>query len=86
MAAIIMNHSHCFICPFVRIQAGSLAQDSICLGDIPVHSQFSRLLCLTNTSRTDTIYYKWVMDNQQVLSGVCADCEYVVSLLTLGRY
>uniref|UniRef100_H3C1V3 Uncharacterized protein n=1 Tax=Tetraodon nigroviridis TaxID=99883 RepID=H3C1V3_TETNG len=48
-------------------QAASLSEDSICLGDIPVLSQFSRLLCLTNSSSPETIYYRWVMDNQQVL-------------------
>ncbi|XP_056903447.1 cilia- and flagella-associated protein 65 isoform X2 [Takifugu flavidus] len=48
-------------------QAASLSQDSICLGDIPVRSQYSRLICLTNTSSTDTIYYKWVTDDQQVV-------------------
>lgn len=49
------------------MQAASVSEDSICLGDIPVCSQYTRLLCLTNSSSTDTNFYKWVMDNQQVL-------------------
>lgn len=36
-----------------------LSEDSICLGDIPVRSQYSRILFLTNVSRTYTAYYTW---------------------------
>ncbi|XP_051260176.1 cilia- and flagella-associated protein 65 isoform X3 [Dicentrarchus labrax] len=47
-----------------------LSEDSVSLGNIPVCSQFSRILFLTNVSHTDTVHYTWDLlqqDNQQVV-------------------
>ncbi|XP_035030976.2 cilia- and flagella-associated protein 65 [Hippoglossus stenolepis] len=47
-----------------------LSADSVSLGDVPVCSQASRTLFLTNVSRTDTVHYTWDLPqqgNQQVL-------------------
>ncbi|XP_033474057.2 cilia- and flagella-associated protein 65 [Epinephelus lanceolatus] len=51
-------------------QVVSLSEDSVSLGDIPVCSQSSRILFLTNVSHTDTIHYTWDLlqqSNQQVV-------------------
>ncbi|GAA6231328.1 coiled-coil domain-containing protein 108 [Lates japonicus] len=47
-----------------------LSEDSVSLGDIPVCSQSSRILFLTNVSHTDTVHYTWDLpqqSNQQVV-------------------
>ncbi|XP_073329268.1 cilia- and flagella-associated protein 65 [Pagrus major] len=41
-----------------------LSEDSVCLGHIPVNSQSSRILFLTNVSHTDTVHYTWVKSEQ----------------------
>ncbi|XP_029315132.1 LOW QUALITY PROTEIN: cilia- and flagella-associated protein 65 [Cottoperca gobio] len=45
-----------------------LSEDSVSLGDIPVSSQCSRILFLTNVSHTDTVHYTWEQQsNRQVV-------------------
>ncbi|KAM9364881.1 cilia- and flagella-associated protein 65 [Pholidichthys leucotaenia] len=47
-----------------------LSEDSIFLGNIPVHSQSSRIFFLTNVSCTETVHYTWDLpqnSNQQVV-------------------
>ncbi|KAM9346883.1 cilia- and flagella-associated protein 65 [Symphorus nematophorus] len=44
-----------------------LSEDSVSLGDIPVSSQSSRILFLTNVSHTDTVRYTWDKSNEQVV-------------------
>uniref|UniRef100_A0A3P8SQ41 Si:ch1073-349o24.2 n=1 Tax=Amphiprion percula TaxID=161767 RepID=A0A3P8SQ41_AMPPE len=41
-----------------------LSEDSVFLGDIPVCSQSSRILFLTNVSHTDTVHYTWDLPQQ----------------------
>ncbi|XP_029386708.1 cilia- and flagella-associated protein 65 [Echeneis naucrates] len=41
-----------------------LSEDIVSLGHIPVGSQYSRILFLTNLSHTDTVHYKWDLPEQ----------------------
>ncbi|XP_071348758.1 cilia- and flagella-associated protein 65 isoform X2 [Trachinotus anak] len=52
-----------------------LSEDSVSLGDIPVCSQSSRILFLTNVSHTDTVHYTWdlpQLSNLQVVQ-ICPE-------------
>ncbi|XP_010778101.1 coiled-coil domain-containing protein 108-like [Notothenia coriiceps] len=42
-----------------------LSDDSVSLGDIPVCSQSSRILFLTNVSHTDTVHYTWELQSNK---------------------
>ncbi|KAK9537382.1 hypothetical protein VZT92_005007 [Zoarces viviparus] len=42
-----------------------LSEDSVSLGNIPVCSRSSRILFLTNVSRTDSVHYKWLKESYQ---------------------
>ncbi|KAF3842925.1 hypothetical protein F7725_001774 [Dissostichus mawsoni] len=42
-----------------------LSEDSVSLGDIPVCSQSSRILFLTNVSHTDTVHYTWELQRNK---------------------
>nr|XP_019945243.1 PREDICTED: cilia- and flagella-associated protein 65 [Paralichthys olivaceus] len=47
-----------------------LSGDSVSLGDVPVFSELSRILFLTNVSHSDTVHYTWDLpqqSNQQVV-------------------
>ncbi|XP_023144688.2 cilia- and flagella-associated protein 65 [Amphiprion ocellaris] len=67
-----------------------LSEDSVFLGDIPVCSQSSRILFLTNVSHTDTVHYTWDLpqqSNQQVVQihperGCLCPGECVLCVLT----
>ncbi|KAJ4933197.1 hypothetical protein JOQ06_030032 [Pogonophryne albipinna] len=42
-----------------------LSEDSVSLGDIPVCSQSSKILFLTNVSHTDTVHYTWELQSNK---------------------